>query len=409
MRSLIQILKDMLRVSGSAVLKVYLDSRHTALFDPDRVERILVFAYHGLGNFILYTPAIKLLRKRFPNARIDLQVGNSARCEEVLEGSELFDNVCRLPYSAGLSAWIRRAIEIRSIKYDLTINEFHSHSWILSLLVIAGDAPHRAGHVTSPGWSERFSHYGFTFNIGVMMKEEQHEIDRYLDLMAAVGAEASRQEDRKTFIHLNEEDREFAASFFKTARLRSNYLIGLQPGTSPNMRWKQWPIERYRELIENLLDQATPAHLVVFGSPGEVEMIGSLVKGLEEKVTIAAGRTTIKQVAALIEACDLLVCNDSGLMHVAAAVGTRVAAIYGPTDLARTRPPGEGHRIIRHELPCSPCFRLEGDDKVQSCTHHDCLMTITPKEVYETVNSAVSTVRRVRVGSPSVSQGSIGR
>ena len=96
------------------------------------------------------------------------------------------------------------------------------------------------------------------------------------------------------------------------------------------------------------------------------------------------------QVAALIEQCDLLVCNDSGLMHAAVAVGTPVVAIYGPTDIRRTAPLGGQHTVIRHELPCSPCFKLEGDEQVHACSHHDCLMTITVDEVLQSMGSAAA-------------------
>src|SRR5215472_18270025 len=72
-------------------------------------------------------------------------------------------------------------------------------------------------------------------------------------------------------------------------------------------------------------------------------------------------------------------------MHVAAAVGTPVVAIYGPTDIRRTRPWGTGHVIVRHDLSCSPCYRLEGEGAIHRCPHHDCLMTITPDEVFRKV------------------------
>jgi ADP-heptose:LPS heptosyltransferase len=77
-------------------------------------------------------------------------------------------------------------------------------------------------------------------------------------------------------------------------------------------------------------------------------------------------------------------------MHVAVAVGTPVIAIYGPTDIRRTAPLGPGHTIIRHDLPCSPCFRLEGDDQILKCPHHDCLMTITSEEVFQITRCIVA-------------------
>ena len=397
-----QILKEVIRVPGEALLKVYLSSLSRVQFSPEKVERILVFAYHGLGNFIMFTPALKLLRERYPAARIDLQVGNNTGCEEVLAGSALFDNIYNLPISAGVRAWLARAKAVRDTRYDLTINEFHSHSWPLALLIAASGAPFRLGHVTSPGWSRRFSRYSFVFNLPLKMREDEHEIERYIDLMAEAGARAVAPSAAATFIHLTDEDRAFARRFLEGgAGSMARTIIGFQPGTSPAMRWKQWPIERYREVIGRVLADRPDSQIVLFGSASEEAMIREVAAGLSGRISLAAGKTSVKQVAALIEQCDLLVCNDSGLMHAAVAVGTPVAAIYGPTDFRRTAPLGDRHIVIRHQLPCSPCFRLEGDDQVHACPHHDCLMTITPEEV---LNAIVRIRDEGRGGSRSAIQ-----
>ena len=391
------ILKETVRFCGEATLEVYLSSLPRVEFSPDKINKILVFAYHGLGNFIMYTPALKLLRERYPHARIDLQVGNNTGCEEVLAGSDLFDNIYNLPTSAGLRAWISRSREIADTQYDLTINEFHSHSWPLALLIAVSGAPHRLGHVTSPGWSRRFSRYSFMFNLPVEMREEEHEIARYMSLVSAVGITPAPVSESRTLIHLSDEDRSFAKQFLEdSCGTRAQTVIGFQPGTSVTMRWKQWPIERYREVISRVIAERPDSQIVLFGSAAEEEMIREMAQGLTGRVSVAAGKTSVKQAAALIEQCDLLVCNDSGLMHAAVAVGTPVTAIYGPTDFRRTAPIGDSHTVIRHELPCSPCFKLEGEDAVHACAHHDCLMTIRPEEVLiaikKTLNSCKSKI-----------------
>jgi lipopolysaccharide heptosyltransferase II len=394
-----QALRNAIRLVLQRVVEVYLSSGSRVEFSPDGINRILVFAYHGLGNFIMYTPALRLLRARYPNAQIDLQVGNNTGCEEVLEGTRLFQNVCNLPYRAGVLAWIRRAIELRRLRYDLTISEFHSHSWPLLILIAASRAPFRLGHVTSPGWGPSFSRYSFAFNIPVQMREDEHEIERYLDLVAAVGVPKTDHTRAQTVVHLSESDHEFAMRFLhETGEAGSKRVIGFQPGTSAMMRWKQWPVERYRELIETVVTERSDARVVLFGSAPEASMIEEMARGLGPRVTSAAGKTSVKQAAALIQACDLLVCNDSGLMHTAVAVGTPVIAIYGPTDIRRTAPLGEMHTTIRHDLPCSPCFKMEGDQQVQACPHHDCLMTISPDEVFQVVTT------RVRPGAQATAE-----
>lgn len=383
----VYMLKDAIRAVARSLARVYLSGQRGGEIAPEQVSRILVFAYHGLGNFIMYTPALRLLRERYPAARIDLQVGNKTGCEEVIAGAGLFDNIYNLPYSAGLAAWMARIREVRKTEYDLTINEFHSHSWQLAALVAASNARYRIGHVTSPGWPARYSRYGYVFNIDVAMREDEHEIQRYLDLAEAAGARKTDLSDARTFIHLNEEDREFARRFLNLEdRNSGEKLIGFQPGSSPTMAWKQWPLERYREVIGRLMSDTPNSRIVLFGSGAEEEMVRGLAEGLGPRVSVAAGKTSVKQAAALIECCDLLVCNDSGLMHAAVAVGTPVVAIYGPTDFRRTAPLGSSHTMIRHELPCSPCFKLDGDEQVHRCPHHDCLMTIDAAEVLEAIN-----------------------
>src|SRR5262245_60261289 len=195
-----QILKETVRFCGESLLKVYLSNLPRTEFSPDKIERILVFAYHGLGNFIMYTPALKLLRECYPDARIDLQVGNNTGCEDVLDGAGLFDNIYNVPYSAGLWSWLKRIAHIRATKYDLTINEFHSHPSQLAAVAWLSGAPFRLGHVTSPGWSAKFSRYSFVFNLPVVMRENQHEIERYLDLMACAGSRTCKADEVRTFI-----------------------------------------------------------------------------------------------------------------------------------------------------------------------------------------------------------------
>jgi heptosyltransferase-2 len=322
----------------------------------------------------------------------------------VLAGAGLLDNIYNLPYKAGVRAWVNRLREIRATGYDITINEFHSHSWPLALTVALAGAPLRVGHVTSPGWSERFSRYSFVFNLPVSMREDEHETERYLDLVAAIGAEKIERDQVKPFMHLTDADRKFAQAFIEShnrvnhsADIQPRTILGMQPGTSPTMRWKQWPLERYRQLLERLMVEKPEAQIILFGAPNEAEMIQDLASGLGANISIAAGKTTIKQVAALIERCDLLICNDSGLMHVAVAVDTPVVAIYGPTDLNRTAPLGERHTVIRHAMPCSPCFKLEGDEQVHLCQHHDCLMTISADEVFDQVENHIRQVNPDRL------------
>src|SRR5215475_16220612 len=136
MNRFIRAFKNAVRGVLKNCLRVWLSSLRPVNPARERIERVLVFAYHGLGNFVMYTPALKLLRERYPDARIDLQVGNNTGCEEVLAGAGLFDNIYNCPYRAGVRTWLKRWLEIRKARYDVTINEFHSHSWLLAMTAV---------------------------------------------------------------------------------------------------------------------------------------------------------------------------------------------------------------------------------------------------------------------------------
>jgi heptosyltransferase II len=346
------------------------------------IKRILICAYHGIGNFILYTPTIDAIKRHFPLAEIDLQVGNQTGCEDVLGGSDYFKQVFNISSRGGWRLWLKHIFAVRRQRYDMIINEFHSNSYFLAIMVSLSGAVYRVGHVRSPGWPDR---YGFIYNVPVLMAEAQHERDRYFTLARALGIPESAL-TKHPFMHIDEEDEDSARAFLSRQGMNgSDLIIGIQMGTSPNMRWKQWEPARFRQLVEQLTERFPKTYLLLLGSANEVEMIRKWVEGISGRIIIAAGQTNLKEAAALIKRCALLVCNDSGLMHVAVAVHTPVIAIYGPTDYRRTAPIGPIHTMIRKDLPCSPCFKLEGDLQVQLCAHHDCLNTIEVEEVFRAV------------------------
>lgn len=352
--------------------------------NPSDVKKILICAYHGIGNFILYTPTIAALKQYYPNAEIDLQTGNNTGCEYVLEGSGHFKKHFDISNRASWRSWFQHIRKIRRTHYDIIISEFHSNSYFLALMVSFSGALYRVGHVRSPGWPDR---YGFIYNLPVKMAEAEHEVDRYFGLAQALGVPGTLF-SREPFIHLEKSDHTTANNYLiRLGITAQDLVIGIQMGTSVNMRWKQWPPVRYRELITRLARLYPQAAILMLGSASEVEMIREWTKDISERVIIAAGEATLKESAALVSRCTLLVCNDSGLMHVAVAVKTPVVAIYGPTDYRRTAPLGDIHTMVSKHLACSPCFKLAGDAQVQACGHHDCLNTMEVTEVLTAVQA----------------------
>lgn len=137
---------------------------------------------------------------------------------------------------------------------------------------------------------------------------------------------------------------------------------------NPNARWetKRWLPERFAALADRLIVELK-AEVVFVGSAADKESVERIVSSMERKARNLAGRTSLLQLAALLKRADLMVTCDSGPMHLAAAMGTRVLALFGPTDPVRTGPYGPGHRVLRHELDCVPCLKRSCPPGSKAC------------------------------------------
>lgn len=356
-------------------------------FNPQKVKKVLVLAYTGLGNFILYTPALRSIKSIVPHAKFTLLHGDDFGCHEVLSGSDFFLKFIVIKKNVNWWTKIKWIYKVRKEKFDLVISEFHNNNFFLAFLSILSGARYRLGHVSSPGWK---NDWDCIYNIPAKMKNNQHEIDRYLELAFALGV-SEQAVDRSLFIQINSDDIKFARNFLASHGINSSdKIISVQVGTSPNDRWKQWNLDKYIKLCDKIMEVYN-AKVILLGSSGEVDMIKSICNRMKQNPILAAGKTTIKQAAAIIKESTLLICNDSGLMHISVAVDTPVVAIYGPTDYKRTAPLGDKHTIIRKNLECSPCFKMEGAEKVENCPYgYNCLNSISEDKVFNEV------IRKIR-------------
>lgn len=372
----------MLRIGLRVSIALQPTRRWDSSATPPLIGSILVFAYHGLGNFILFLPTLHALRQRFPRARIDLQFGPETGFETLARESKLFDSIVALRRDAPWRDWRERTRAVRQTKHDLIISEFHGDFAKLSWLIANSRVAHRLGHVTSPGW---FNEWSFLYDVPVVMQEEQHEVDRYLSLLEPI--EGGRiPHDAVPKIEPSSQAKERANRLLKELGVsEAARLIGFQVGTSPTMRWKQWALDKYSELFSQLASEYPDYQFVFLGSRDERCLVEQVAQRNSSRAFNGAGLTGAGEAAAILSRCVLLVCNDSGLMHLAAAVGTPVVAIYGPTDLRRTRPVGEGHQIVRTGIECSPCFKLEGTAILDACSHKNCLAQLGVGMVHSAV------------------------
>jgi len=352
-----------------------------AAIEHQQVDRILIYGALGIGNMIMFTPTLKSIRQRFPDAHITLLVAQSG-CEEVVRESPLVNEIIKA--RPGRWETLKLVKQIRGRHFDLLISEFHGEAF--KYITVFSGIPNRLGHCTSPGWR---SLYDFLHNVPVGMEEDEHEIDRDLRLAQALGIQVT---DGSPLFYVSDGDRAFASEFLRQNGVRDGDLVvGVQVGTWRVQSWKQWDIARLAQLCD-LLVEKYEAKAIALGSSKHQEELEIFLSSMKRQPIIALGKASLKQAAAIVEHCDFTICNDSGLMHIAAAMGTPVIAIYGPTDYHRTSPCryGKQHIVVTKGLECSPCFRMAGEDKVIGCIHRSCLELIKVEDVLRAAEEIIA-------------------
>ncbi len=338
--------------------------------DIQGLKRILVVQPADIGDIIQSIPFLRELRRARPEAWIGLVVQPSMvnpieLCPYVDEiipwhwktfkkwGNAFNGHLLWWLQSSVLAArrlWKKRADAAISLRW----NNDAPQAATLTLMFVSG-APQRVAYLDIP--HDRVPYRIVDINRlitrGPLRVFLQHEVEIQMDLLAHLGG---RPAETGLEYWTSREDRDFAVKALEEAGLSGwPRLVGFAPGGA----WspKQWPADRFIAL-GRWLQETHRAAIVIFAAGSEEELASRLAAGLVADRTLnMAGRTTIRQMAALLARCHLFVGNDSGPAHVAAASGVPVAVFFGGGEFTRFRPRGSEHLPFRLDLPCSPCPR----------------------------------------------------
>ncbi len=334
------------------------------LCDCSSVKRVLVFHLNQIGDLMFTLPALKALREAYPEAHITSVL--RPHLAGLVSESGFVDEILHRP-SPAMQAAVGLGLKLRESRPDMAVA--FSQSATMALCARLSGARHRVGYVDS-------ELAGFlTHRIQVRGIPCPEKVMR---LVRGLGLHASKT-DYVGLARLSQEDWEYGDGLLAEQELEGDGpLIALAPGESSNKPYKSWTAEGFMEVAVRLAHDDA-ARLVVVGAEADRELGHEIIGPIGPRQSCnLAGRTTPGQLAAVLARCDLLIGIDSGPMHVAAAMGRPVVALFGPTDPRRTGPQGEGHEVIFHEQPCwGPCVH----PVTPNCGHRNCMMSITPAEV----------------------------
>ena len=340
--------------------------------DYRRLKKILIIKPSSLGDVIHALPVAYALKAEIPGADIDWVIG--AGYEELLEGNTAvkrtitFDRMLLQGWN-GLSNLRSFVGQLRRERYDLVID---LQGLLRSaLMAYASRSDSRLGFANAREGAPLF----YTERVAVP-DPSIHAVDRYLLTLESIGIE--NHGVPKFDIILEERHDKEAVSLLKEFDIENGEGFA---AIAPSARWltKRWPAERFIELANRI--NGARLKTVFIGTKDEEAVLSEHLDKLIIR-NLAFGRTSIKGLAALLKRARLLVTNDSGPMHIAAAVGTPAAAIFGPTDPVRTGPYGSMHRVITAGVECAPCLKRE-------CENVRCLSDISVDAVFDVVKAMI--------------------
>jgi lipopolysaccharide heptosyltransferase II len=385
-RILLAIISLLLSIVGAGLWLSRRGKRYPPL-QPGRFHprRILVIRLDLIGDLVLSLTVVRLLKRTYPDAEIDLLAmpssGQIAANDPDLSAIITYNpNIWRRPKALlqprnWREAWalLRR---LRARHYDLAVSVFGA--WAAILAVLSG-TPRRIGFGKEgyPGFmtdSVPGRHWD--------PRDHKHEVDYCLELARAASASTS-EADRIPQLFVVPQARQEIEEMLGREALRPGKLLIACHVSSNNGQSKRWPVPYWAKLIDRLVRE-DGANVVLTGAPGDLPLIESILRRMHTQPINMAGKTTLPQLAALLQRADLLISGDSGPMHIAAAVGTPLIAIHGPTDPALSGPVSPKATVLRSDIWCSPCYKTKGPADCRFYTTQ-CMKNVTPEQVYATV------------------------
>lgn len=352
-------------------------------------QKILIRGVNWIGDAVLTIPAINAVRKAFPTAHISLLVKPWV-AEVFSENPDINEIISYDEKFKGIIGKFRLAQLLRSSCFDTAI--LFQNAFDAALVTWLARIPERIGY--------KRDGRDLLLTNGIPVPNEilgQHQVNYYLNIVRSIQMDI---EETTPYIHLTDDEREKAretiASGLQEPRLP---LIGINPGATYGSA-KRWPPKYFAEVIMKIINDLN-ARVIIFGSPAEVDIANEIINEINtlkikrrteygSRIMVMSGKTSLRELAALISECDAFITNDSGSMHMASALYVPTAAIFGSTDPTATGPFGKGHKIIIADLPCSPCMKRE-------CPEGEivCMTEISPDKVFKALTEILPKVRAV--------------
>jgi len=336
--------------------------------DVKKLKKILILRFSSLGDIVMATSLPRVLRAKFPNAQIDMAVRLDYK--DLIEWNSNLTNKIYLDKKEGFKGLFKLIKQIRSEHYDLIIDAHRS----IRSIIIDFFVPSKKIYFNKRTFKRLMLIY-FKINLFKKVDFQAHE---YVKPLKKYGIEYDYK-GTQTFIP--QEVQKKVLNIFKTSF--TDYDKNLLIGIIPSAQWpgKRWPAKKFEELVR-LICKHLKTNIVIIGGKNDSFCEDIQKAGLNNNTISMAGKLSIIESAAALSECDIVIANDTGMMHVAESVGTDVIGIMGPTRVEfACYPCRPKSLVVELKMWCRPCSK-NGAGVCIKFGKRPCLNHIYPKDVY---------------------------
>ena len=330
------------------------------------MKNILILPLSGIGDALMFTPALTLLKEEYPHANIDALVMFGG-VKNFYENLPQINNVHFFDFlNSNFFSATRFLLKFRK-KYDVSINIYPSNRFQYNVVNFLIGSKKRAG--INYKLNKLFNLH-FLNNVRINEDLSLHNVEQNVKLIEKLTDNKYNNIPHLNF-PLNEEDENFGKNFVDSVRFNENEkIIALHAGCSTlkNHINRRWAPEKFIELSRKLIARGN-VRILLFGGPDENELKEKIACGVGSDKLKKVETNTLSQTAAVLKNCDLMISNDSGLMHIGAAMQRKIISLIGPTNKTFIAPWKTEHKIASINLDCSPCFYYS--PKPLSCSRTD--------------------------------------
>ncbi len=349
--------------------------------------KIVVKAPNWIGDTVMITPSLKRLKKISTDAEI-IVISNRG-CGEVLKNNPNVNDIWIMNEKENWTSFLKAAKKIKECKVDIGI--LFPNSFSSALLLYLGKVKRRVGYNRDGR--------GILLSDKIKLTPERltkHQVDYYLDVLNPLEDPKSTEkwddeftkEKSKLEIFVTDKERQLLEEYLKSKHVSlNNTIVAINPGGAFGSS-KRWFPDRFGK-VADFLAQKYDARIFITGSPKENEIFQEIQKSCKYPLIDSTMDMDLRLLCAFLEKCKLLITNDSGSMHIGAAINCPIISIFGPTDPNLTAPYNEKSVVVYRKTDCSPCFlkicpidhKCMSDIQVQDITHH--IIQIFDKKIFD--------------------------